>query len=99
MHRERYEISPEAAAAINERETLRGKSGWLSEPLPFAFWRAANLKAGLVLPGSGTTNIFIHPALRVRNADALLTNFHLPRSTLLMLVSAFAAPGEPAAVK
>jgi S-adenosylmethionine:tRNA ribosyltransferase-isomerase len=42
----------------------------------------------------GRTNIFIYPPFEFRIADALLTNFHLPRSTLLMLVSAFAAPGE-----
>jgi len=43
---------------------------------------------------SGATNIFIHPPHKFRVVDALLTNFHLPRSTLLMLVSAFASPGS-----
>jgi S-adenosylmethionine:tRNA ribosyltransferase-isomerase len=42
----------------------------------------------------GRTRIFIRPPHRFRIVDALLTNFHLPESTLLMLVSAFAAPGE-----
>ena len=41
------------------------------------------------------TRIFIHPPSVFRTVDAMITNFHLPRSTLLMLVSAFAAPGEP----
>lgn len=45
-------------------------------------------------PGPGRTRIFIHPPYTFRAVDALLTNFHLPESTLLMLVSAFAAPGE-----
>jgi S-adenosylmethionine:tRNA ribosyltransferase-isomerase len=45
-------------------------------------------------PGAGSTNIFIYPPRQFRWVDALLTNFHLPRSTLLMLVSAFASPGE-----
>jgi S-adenosylmethionine:tRNA ribosyltransferase-isomerase len=49
---------------------------------------------GKVAAGSGRTNIFIYPPFRFRIIDALVTNFHLPRSTLLMLVSAFAAPGE-----
>ena len=49
---------------------------------------------GLVRAGSDRTRIFIHPPFRFRIVDALLTNFHLPGSTLLMLVSAFAAPGE-----
>jgi len=47
-----------------------------------------------VLAGSGKTQIFIYPPYHFKIADALLTNFHLPRSTLLMLVSAFAAPNE-----
>jgi S-adenosylmethionine:tRNA ribosyltransferase-isomerase len=50
--------------------------------------------AGPVTPGSGRTRIFIYPPYDFKIADALLTNFHLPRSTLLMLVSAFAAPGS-----
>jgi S-adenosylmethionine:tRNA ribosyltransferase-isomerase len=45
-----------------------------------------------LVPGAGKTRIFIFPPYDFRIADALLTNFHLPRSTLLMLVSAFAAP-------
>ena len=49
---------------------------------------------GKMISGTGRTNIFIHPPYRFRIVDALLTNFHLPRSTLLMLVSAFASPGE-----
>ena len=47
-----------------------------------------------LIPGAGKTRIFIFPPYDFRIADALLTNFHLPRSTLLMLVSAFAAPGS-----
>jgi S-adenosylmethionine:tRNA ribosyltransferase-isomerase len=49
---------------------------------------------GSVVAGIGRTRIFIHPPSAFRVVDALLTNFHLPCSTLLMLVSAFAAPGE-----
>jgi S-adenosylmethionine:tRNA ribosyltransferase-isomerase len=47
-----------------------------------------------VTAGSGRTNIFIYPPYDFKIVDALLTNFHLPRSTLLMLASAFAAPRE-----
>jgi len=47
-----------------------------------------------VSAGTGKTRIFIYPPCGFRIADALLTNFHLPRSTLLMLVSAFAEPNE-----
>src|SRR5207302_1828401 len=49
---------------------------------------------GSLVAGKGCTRIFIHPPHVFKIVDALLTNFHLPRSTLLMLVSAFAAPGE-----
>ena len=50
--------------------------------------------AGKLNVYAGKTNIFIFPPYRFQIVDALLTNFHLPCSTLLMLVSAFAAPGE-----
>jgi S-adenosylmethionine:tRNA ribosyltransferase-isomerase len=54
---------------------------------------AAN-HAGKLNVYAGKTNIFIFPPARFQIVDALLTNFHLPKSTLLMLVSAFAAPGK-----
>jgi S-adenosylmethionine:tRNA ribosyltransferase-isomerase len=49
---------------------------------------------GKVVAGAGRTRIFIYPPFQFKVVDALVTNFHLPRSTLLMLASAFAAPGE-----
>lgn len=52
------------------------------------------MATGQVRPGRGNTRIFIHPPRAFAIVDALLTNFHLPESTLLMLVSAFAAPGD-----
>jgi S-adenosylmethionine:tRNA ribosyltransferase-isomerase len=53
---------------------------------------------GRLVAGAGATNIFIHPPHKFRIVDALLTNFHLPGSTLLMLVSAFASPGSTAGI-
>ncbi len=49
---------------------------------------------GKMAAGAGRTNIFVYPPFQFQIVDALITNFHLPRSTLLMLVSAFAAPTE-----
>jgi S-adenosylmethionine:tRNA ribosyltransferase-isomerase len=54
----------------------------------------ASRNDGKIISGAGATDIFIYPPYQFRAVDALLTNFHLPRSTLLILVSAFAAPGE-----
>jgi S-adenosylmethionine:tRNA ribosyltransferase-isomerase len=71
----------------------RGESEgfWGEHPLP------DRTASHIPLPAvdHGRTRIFIHPPARFGVLDGLITNFHLPQSTLLMLVSAFAAPGEP----
>ena len=87
MHAERYEISRETADAINARAGRLVAIGTTTVRVLEACARDA---AGQVLPQAGETDIFIHPPQAVRSIDALLTNFHLPRSTLLMLVSALA---------
>ena len=87
MHAERYEISSETADTINARAGRLVAIGTTTVRVLEACARDA---AGGVLPQSGETDIFIHPPQTVRQIDALLTNFHLPRSTLLMLVSAMA---------
>jgi S-adenosylmethionine:tRNA ribosyltransferase-isomerase len=82
MHRERFHITPEAAAAINAAERLVAVGTTTARVLE---------SCGLPLAAqSGATDIFIYPPYEFRAVDALLTNFHLPQSTLLMLVSAFA---------
>ena len=76
----------ESAATSGVQQAVGAASDSASPP-------GTGVRAG-ILPGSGRTRIFIHPPHRFKIVDALLTNFHLPCSTLLMLVSAFASPGE-----
>ena len=83
MHAERYEISSGAAAAINAAGRLVAigtTSARVLESQP----------PGPVCAGPGSTDIFLYPPKTLRRVGALFTNFHLPKSTLLMLVSAFA---------
>jgi S-adenosylmethionine:tRNA ribosyltransferase-isomerase len=84
MHRERFEITPPAADAIRAATRLVAIGTTTVRVLETC---AAH---GEIAPQAGSTNIFIHPPYQFRAVHALLTNFHLPKSTLLMLVSAFA---------
>jgi S-adenosylmethionine:tRNA ribosyltransferase-isomerase len=89
MHAEWYEISDQAAAAINAAK----REGRRVIPVGTTALRSLESAAdasGQVKAGSAETAIFITPGYRFRAADALLTNFHLPKSTLFMLVSALA---------
>ncbi len=92
MHSERFEISASAAEKINRAKASSRRVIAVGTTSLRLLETAA--RSNRVLPGNGHTDIFIHPPFRFQIADALLTNFHLPESTLLMLVSAFAAPGE-----
>lgn len=85
MHSERFSISAAAAATINQAKGVIAVGTTTVRVL-----ESAARADGKLVAQEGETNIFIHPPHQVRHADALLTNFHLPRSTLLMLVSAFA---------
>lgn len=88
MHAEWYEVTPETAEAVR---AARGRGGRVVAIGTTAV-RTLETAAGPegVRAGSGWTDLYILPGWRFRAVDALLTNFHLPRSTLLMLVSAFA---------
>lgn len=85
MHAERFDISPEAADKINEAHRIIAVGTTTVRTL-----ESARRKGEKVLAQEGTSNLFIYPSYNFRAVDVLLTNFHLPRSTLLMLVSAFA---------
>jgi S-adenosylmethionine:tRNA ribosyltransferase-isomerase len=88
MHAERGEISAEAAAAINQT-VLGGGRVVAVGTTSLRLLESAARPDGLVEPFAGETALFILPGYRFKVVDRLLTNFHLPRSTLLMLVSAF----------
>ena len=89
MHEEWYAVPDAAAAAIN---AARGGGGrvWAVGTTTLRTLESVVQPDGRVAAGSGETRIFIRPPAVVRSADVLVTNFHLPRSTLLMLVAAFA---------
>ena len=89
MHAERFSISADAADKINNARRIVAVGTTAMRVLETAT-RNNKLVSQHVEPQSGETDLFIHPPFAFRVVDALLTNFHLPRSTLLMLVSAFA---------
>jgi S-adenosylmethionine:tRNA ribosyltransferase-isomerase len=89
MHEEWYAISPDVATTINETRA-RGGALWAVGTTTVRTLESAADESGHVAAASGETRIFIRPPYRFRAVDHLLTNFHLPRSTLIMLVAAFA---------
>ncbi|MDO8534834.1 MAG: tRNA preQ1(34) S-adenosylmethionine ribosyltransferase-isomerase QueA [Xanthobacteraceae bacterium] len=88
MHPERGEISPAAAAALNATRARGGRIVAVGSTALRLIESVAD-EMGRLAPFSGETALFITPGYRFRAADLLLTNFHLPRSTLFMLVAAF----------
>nr|WP_300861897.1 tRNA preQ1(34) S-adenosylmethionine ribosyltransferase-isomerase QueA [uncultured Acetatifactor sp.] len=89
MHTEHYQVSREAADTINRTKAQGGRIVCVGTTSCRTLESAAG-EDGLVRPCSGDTDIFIYPGYRFRVLDALITNFHLPESTLIMLVSALA---------
>jgi len=89
MHAERYAVSATAAELINARRQAGGRVWAVGTTVVRTLETVADA-AGNIRPGAGETSIFIYPPHAFRAVDSVLTNFHLPRSTLLMLVCAFA---------
>jgi S-adenosylmethionine:tRNA ribosyltransferase-isomerase len=91
LHQEAYTISPENAEAVNraraEHRRVVAVGTTTVRTLEYAATKSAG---GRIEPGSGEADLFIYPGYRFQGVDAILTNFHLPESTLLMLVCAFA---------
>lgn len=88
MHTEYYEVTPEAAQRINACRAAGGRVVCVGTTSVRTLETVAD-EDGTIRPGSGMTQIFITPGVKIKAVDALLTNFHLPESTLLMLISAF----------
>ena len=88
MHTEYYEVTPEAARRINACRAAGGRVVCVGTTSVRTLETVAD-EDGTIRPGSGMTQIFITPGVKIKAVDALLTNFHLPESTLLMLISAF----------
>ena len=87
MHHEWYEVTPDAAEVINATRDSGGRV-WAVGTTAVRTLESAVDEAGRVQAGQRTTDLFIRPPYRFRVVDCLITNFHLPRSTLLMLVAA-----------
>ena len=94
MHEERFTLGEETVRIVNEAKKSGGRVIAAGTTSVRVLEAVAAQNAGKLNVYAGKTNIFIFPPYRFQIVDALLTNFHLPCSTLLMLVSAFAAPGE-----
>ncbi|HZK25452.1 MAG TPA: tRNA preQ1(34) S-adenosylmethionine ribosyltransferase-isomerase QueA [Oscillospiraceae bacterium] len=89
MHSEFYQLPAEAADTLNQCKQ-RGGRIFAVGTTTCRTLETVTSADGIIYPGSGWTDIFIYPGYRFRAIDALLTNFHLPKSTLLMLIAAFA---------
>lgn len=89
MHEESFMVPPETARTVNETRAA-GKRIWAVGTTSVRTLEAASEEDGTLRAGAGETRIFIRPGYRFRGVDRLVTNFHLPRSTLSMLVAAFA---------
>ncbi|HST11406.1 MAG TPA: tRNA preQ1(34) S-adenosylmethionine ribosyltransferase-isomerase QueA [Terriglobales bacterium] len=91
LHKEAYSISKETADAVNiarnQNRRIVAVGTTTVRTLEYAFAQSSDGQLG---PGSGEADLFIYPGYQFRAVGAMLTNFHLPESTLLMLVSAFA---------
>ena len=88
MHTEYYEVSKEAEETIN-RGKREGKKIIAVGTTSVRTLETVADENGFVKAGSGNTNIFIYPGYTFKCVDKIITNFHLPESTLIMLVSAF----------
>ena len=90
MDYEAFTVPPETAEAIRECRVRGGRVVCVGSTTVRTLETVAAVHGGEVVAGSGASNIFIYPPYEFKVCDAMLTNFHLPQSTLLMMVSALA---------
>jgi S-adenosylmethionine:tRNA ribosyltransferase-isomerase len=89
LHSEPYSISPEAASAINQALRDHRRVVAIGTTTVRTLEYAVRAGAGIITPGTSAADLFIYPGFDFKVVGAILTNFHLPQSSLLMLVSAF----------
>ena len=89
MHSEYYHVTEQTADAINEAKAQGGRVIAVGTTSARTLETIASENGGKIIPSSGWTSIFIYPGYEFSILDGLLTNFHLPKSTLIMLISAF----------
>jgi S-adenosylmethionine:tRNA ribosyltransferase-isomerase len=89
LHSEPYSISPAAASSINQALLASRRVIAIGTTTVRTLEHAIRLGAGTILAGASAADLFIYPSFEFKAVSAMLTNFHLPQSTLLMLVSAF----------
>ena len=94
MHEERYVVEKDTAHLINQARAQARRVVAVGTTTLRVLESIAQNMGGKIEAGAGRTRLFIHPPYDFHIVDVLLTNFHLPRSTLVMLASAFAAPGK-----
>lgn len=93
MHSEFYSVTENAASRLNLAKK-EGRRIIAVGTTSVRVLESSTNENGIVMPGSGNTDIFIYPPYKFKSVDALITNFHLPESTLIMLVSAFCGREE-----
>jgi len=94
MHSEPFEVSEEAAERLQQTRERGGRIIAVGTTTVRVLEWVVRQYHGEIRAGTGRTDLFIYPPFQFQAVDALITNFHLPGSTLLMLVSAFVSPGE-----
>jgi S-adenosylmethionine:tRNA ribosyltransferase-isomerase len=94
IHSEHFRVSPRTAEIVNEAKARGGRVFAVGTTSVRALESAYDDAAGEVVAAGGATSLYILPGYRFAVVDAMVTNFHVPRSTLLMMVSAFAGRGQ-----